>query len=283
MAQKPLIDLHIHSNYSDGLWTPDRIVATARLMGLKAVAITDHDDIRNLPAALKAGKENDVEIVPGIEISAIQGEVETHILGYYIDPENEELLEFTRQFRRHRENRALQILHKLDGLGIHIPFDLLKSKAGLSSLGRPHIADLLVEEGVVFSYNEAFQKWIGDNRPAYIAKKNVTAQRAIQLIHNAGGLAFLAHPGTGVDLDTIQELIRLGLDGIETLHPKHLPMMTEMYQEIVRKNGLLETGGSDCHGGRRGEIMLGIIPIPYHLLEAIKDKRLQTRKTLSVG
>ncbi|MBN2355784.1 PHP domain-containing protein [candidate division KSB1 bacterium] len=275
--QDSLIDLHIHSSFSDGLWTPAKVVETAHIMGLRAIAITDHDDVRNLPQTLQAGRKYGVEIVPGIEISAAQHTTETHILGYYINPENEALLHFTRQFRVHREHRARQILSRLDDLGIHIPFEVLKMKAGEGSLGRPHIADILVEEGVVFSFYEAFQKFLGDNKPAYVPKQCMSAQEAIELIHQAEGLAFLAHPGVGVDEDIIYQLIELGLDGLETLHPRHLTMMIERYQEIVYKHDLLQTGGSDCHGGRRGEIMLGSIKVPADFLDQMQARYAQTR------
>jgi len=250
---------------------------TARQTQLKAIAVTDHDDIRSIMPMALLGAEFGIEVVPGIEISTVQAESETHILGYYINAQHEELIHFTRQFRLHREQRAQQILYRLNTLGIHIPFEILKLKAGEGSLGRPHIADLLVEDGIVFSFQEAFHKYLGENRPCYVKKMKVTAQQAIDLIHDAGGMAFLAHPGTGVSTDIIYQLIDLGLDGIETIHPKHLPLTTEMYHELAVKNNLLETGGSDCHGGRRGEMMLGSMPVPYALLDNIKTRHTQLR------
>lgn len=275
------IDLHIHSSFSDGLLTPSHIVQLAKDVGLRAISVTDHDDVRSVPHVMHAAADSGLEVIPGIELSCMQGTYETHLLGYFIDPQNEQLSSFTRQFRLHREDRAQKILYRLSHLGINIPFEVLKLKAGESSLGRPHIADLLVEEGAVFSYQEAFYKYLGDGRPAFVPKMKVPAEQGIKLIHDAGGLAFIAHPGNGIDTDTLDQLIDLGLDGIESIHPKHSPMMIEMYREYAYKNGLLETGGSDCHGGRRGEIMLGTLAIPYDLLDHIKTRHAQLRMTRS--
>jgi 3',5'-nucleoside bisphosphate phosphatase len=281
LHHEKMIDLHIHSTFSDGLLTPRQVVETAARLGICAIAVTDHDDIRAYSEARAAGLETGVEIVPGIELSSGDNTAEVHLLGYYIDPQNEPLLQFPSQSRSHREQRARQILQRLGNLGMNIPFEILKHKAGEGALGRPHIADIMVEEGMVFSFQEAFNKYLGENRPGYVPKLKISSQDAIDLIHRAGGLAFLAHPGTGVEMDVIRKLIDSGLDGIETMHPRHLPTMIETYRELAFKYGLLETGGSDCHGGRRGELMLGTMTVPWEILEKIKMRHhyLQRVKT----
>jgi len=278
LQNEKLIDLHIHSTFSDGLLTPRRIVETAGKLGICAIAVTDHDDVRAYAEAQTAGLEMGIEVVPGIELSSVEAGAEIHLLGYYIDPHNEPLLQFTQLFRTHRDQRARQILQRLGNLGLNIPFEILKHKAGEGALGRPHIADIMVEEGMVFSFQEAFNKYLGENRPGYVPKMKISSQEAIDLIHRAGGLAFLAHPGTGVENEVIRKLIDWGLDGIETMHPKHTPVMIEAYRELTIKYGLLETGGSDCHGGRRGELMMGTMTVPMAILEKIKVRHHRMRR-----
>jgi len=266
------IDLHVHTNHSDGLKSATEMIRIAAERGLAAVAITDHDGTSALAEAQEAGAKWKVEIIPGIEISAYYQGYETHILGYYIDPHFLPLENFAKKFRLHRAERAKEILRKLNQQGIHIPFELLQARANGSCIGRPHIADLLVEEGFVFSFQEAFSKYLAEKRPAYVAKLRFEAEQAIQLIQQAGGLAFLAHPAVGVPDEVIQQLARQGLDGLETLHPKHHPDQVAHYQELVRQFGMVETGGSDCHGGRMGESMLGYMMVPYAFLEKMKSR-----------
>lgn len=272
------IDLHVHSNHSDGLKSVGEIVRLAQARRLRAIAITDHDVTSGVQEAIEAGLRHGVEIVPGIEISAMCLGCETHILGYFIDPLYPPLQQFAENFRRHRCERAREILRKLIPHGIDIPFDLLQLRAGHSAIGRPHIADLLVEEGFVFSFQEAFNKYLAYNRPAYVPKIHVEAEQAIQLIQQAGGLAFLAHPAVGIADEAIYQLIDCGLDGLETLHPKHSSSQIAYYQELARKWELAETGGSDCHGARQGELMLGCMMVPFSYLENIKGRLLRTQQ-----
>lgn len=272
MPSGPYIDLHIHSSYSDGLLPPAEIVAYAHKLGLAAIAITDHDDISAYAEAQTTAALLGIQVIPGIELSGIHEGCETHILGYLYDVHNPQLIEFTGHMRANRIDRAREIVQRLRHLGMPISFDMVQMRAGHGALGRPHIADIMVEEGYVFSFNEAFQKFLGENKPGYVPKMKLLAEEAIALIHDAGGLAFLAHPGTGTDLATIEALIEMGLDGIETMHPRHFPEMIDYYREVTRRNGLLETGGSDCHGARRGEMMIGTQMVPHDFLEEMKSQ-----------
>ncbi|HOT98538.1 MAG TPA: PHP domain-containing protein [bacterium] len=267
------IDLHIHSTYSDGLLHPAEIVTYASRFGLNAIAITDHDDFSGFAEAAAAGARLGLEVIPGIELSAIHDGYETHILGYLYDVTSAPLLEFAARMRASRVERAEEIVQRLRHLGMPISMEMVKMRAGQGALGRPHIADILVEEGYVFSFNEAFHKWLGENKPGYVPKMKLMAEEAIALVHNSGGLAFLAHPGTGTGIDAIEALIEMGLDGIETLHPRHVPEMITYYRELARRNGLLETGGSDCHGARRGEMMIGTQAVPYAFLNEMRLHR----------
>lgn len=273
------IDLHLHTNHSDGMKSVHEMVAAAAHRKLLAVAVTDHDALAGLAEIDDAARRSQIEVVPGIEISSTCSGFETHILGYFIDRNHSTLKTFTQEFRTQRQDRAREILRKLTYQGIDIPYDLVQSRAGHGVIGRPHIADLMVEEGFVFSFQEAFNKYLAEHRPAFVPKLFIDAEGAIDLIHSAGGLAFLAHPGVGVADDVIHKLALHGLDGIETLHPKHHTGQTLYYQEMARKLNLLETGGSDCHGARSGELMLGCMMVPYRLLESMKEK-LSTRTNI---
>ncbi len=283
MAGPCEIDLHIHSTYSDGLLSPKAIVDYAHNCGLRAIALTDHDEVSGYFEACEAAQPHGLEIIPGIEISSMYHDSETHILGYLFDPHNENLLYVTERFRIHRVERAKEIVARLRHMGMPISFDVVRMRAGHGALGRPHIADIMVEEGYVFSFQEAFQKYLGEHKPGYVPKMKLSVEDAISLIHNAGGLAFVAHPGINTDTSNIHSLIEMGLDGIETMHPKHSPFLVESFQELVRKHNLLETGGSDCHGARRGEMMLGTLPVPYRFLAEMKSQQSMRDVTVRLG
>ena len=270
MSAQSYIDLHIHSTYSDGLLSPAEITAYAHQVGLATIAITDHDDLSAYHEARAAGETLGLEVIPGIELSAIYNGCEAHILGYLYDVTNAPLISFSEHMRANRIERAREIIQRLRHLGMPISFDMVQMRAGHGALGRPHIADIMVEEGYVFSFNEAFQKFLGENKPGYVPKMKLLAAEAIALIHDSGGLAFLAHPGTGTAIEAIEALIELGLDGIETIHPRHTPDMVDYYRDLARRNGLLETGGSDCHGARRGEMMIGTQSVPCDFLAEMR-------------
>lgn len=268
----PNIDLHVHSTFSDGLLGPGQVVELAFQKKIMAIAITDHDEIAGYKAAYEAGKSLGIEVLSGIEISTLDQGMDIHVLGYCLDPHNSEIQDYIQAFKKKRVERAVQIVNRLGEMGIRISFELVKMKANSGSIGRPHIADVLVEEGFVFSFQEAFQKYLADDKPAYVPKAKIESQDAIRMIHNAGGLAFIAHPAIGVSDELIERFVNFGLDGIETLHPKHTPKDIQHYQELCRQYCLLESGGSDCHGARQGEAMLGCMKVPYSFLLALKKR-----------
>ena len=171
-----------------------------------------------------------------------------------------------------REIRAKEIVSRLKSVGIRIPFELVEMKANGAVIGRPHVADVLLEEGHVFSFNEAFYKYLGDNRPAFVPKKAVKPLVALSYIKEAGGLSFVAHPGVNVPRYVIEHLISLGLDGVEVYHPQHSMEQRKVYSELAQKHGKLISGGSDCHGARHGETVIGNGKIPYSIVEAMMDK-----------
>lgn len=273
IKNKRYIDLHIHSNYSDGLLCPKEIFEIANKRNLAAISITDHDSVEAIDKAFELQKEYSIEVIPGIEISVFYKKCEFHLLGYFIDHYNDAIRRYTRLLSNSREKRGEEIVKVLNKQGVNISFDFVKKKANGAPIGRPHIAEVMVEEGYVFSAYEAFQKYLGENRPADIPKYNVGPEKAVDIIKQAKGLVFLAHPGT---IDCCEELIRLlleyGLDGLETIHPKHNLMSRKHFSAVAKKYGLLESGGSDCHGGRDGNIILGTQKIPEQFLVEMKAR-----------
>lgn len=265
------VDLHLHSNHSDGLFTPEEIVTLAAKLDLRAISIVDHDDIGAIEAAIKRGQELNVEIIPGVELSTREENSEVHILGYFIDYRDTKILDYLDFFRQERYKRALKILEKLKRLGIALKVETVLQKAGPGSIGRPHIADAMLEEGYVYSFDEAFHKYIGDGRPAYVPKFKISPEKAIDLITSLGGLAFLAHPGIDLRNEEVLRLAKIGLDGIETVHPKHNLEKIRWLKQVSNQYELLESGGSDCHGNRKGQILMGNYSVPYDLVEKMKE------------
>ena len=276
------IDLHIHSTCSDGLLSPAQIIQIAGERGLKAISITDHDTVAATVTASQLGQEAGIEVVPGIEIGVAYADCEVHLLGYYIDAQSEGLKEYAGLLMASREERARAIVKALQKQGMDIPYELVKQKADGAPIGRPHIAHVLVEEGYVFSSYEAFQKYLGENKAGDIPKLNIGLERAVQLVKEAKGLAFLAHPATiECCQDVLDLLIEYGLDGIETIHPKQAGTQQSYYREMARQYHLLESGGSDCHGGRDGNIAIGTLDVPISFLHEMK-KRLFEKQTTNV-
>jgi len=248
-------DLHTHSNYSDGSLSPAQLVDLSLNSGIKILGITDHDNVYGLDEAVERGKQIGVQVIPGLEFSADFFGKEIHILAYFIDYKNSKLIEFLSVLRKKRLNRSKQILEKLNVLGCNFKINSVFENLNNSiSVGRPHIAMLLVKEGFVNSYNDAFNKYLGDDKPAYIKKPNPPADEIIKLISETGGLSFLAHPGKNFRDELLQEIINMGIDGIETIHPSHSEQDTDYFTSIASENFLLTSGGSDFHGGLKNDI-----------------------------
>jgi 3',5'-nucleoside bisphosphate phosphatase len=243
-------DLHTHTTYSDGSWSPEEIVRKASGLGLDIISITDHDNVKGFKAAYEAGKNLGVEVIPGVEISSEISNREIHILGYFFDPANSELERYLNFFREERVKRASRIVNKLNNLGFNIHLDEVLEKANNSSVGRPHIAQVMLEKGIVSSFYEAFNKYIGNGSPAFEKKVHVSPESAFKIITDAGGLSFIAHPGN-IPEHLLKELIDSGMDGIEVVHPSHNKLQQRFYRGVVNSYFLLECGGSDYHGGKR--------------------------------
>jgi len=266
----PRIDLHIHSTYSDGIKTPAEILDIVRDLGLAAFALCDHDNFGAYFEAKQLLRNGDPELIPGVELSAGRSGEDIHILGYLFDPNSETLIDALEHFRKVRNQRGELMLEKLKNLGVDISLDLVKEIAGQSAIGRPHIADAMVRMKVIRGFDEAFERYIGLNGPAYIPKANLTPREAIELIHKANGLAILAHPSIADAAKHIEEFIGYGLDGIEVYHPYHTDNQRKRFSKLVSSRTILGSGGSDYHGrdGRYG--MIGSMPVPPEYLTAMK-------------
>lgn len=264
------VDLHMHTTCSDGVYTPQEIVVRAKNAGLQIIAITDHDNLAGIEPALEYGKQLGIEVIPGVEISTDLDDREIHLLGYFIDIHHEEFQKYLSFFRQERVDRAIRIVNKLNNLGIGLSMDHVLSIAKDSAVGRPHIAQALIEEGYVNSFYEAFDKYIGNNCPAFERKIHVSPQSALKLISDAGGLSFVAHPGY-INEKILMSLIKFGIDGIEVIHPSHNPSQVRFYRGIVNEYCLLASGGSDFHGGRRDDdSYLGNYYITSHALDNMR-------------
>jgi predicted metal-dependent phosphoesterase TrpH len=274
------LDLHVHTTHSDGSSTPAEVVRLAHRAGVTAMAITDHDITTGIAEATTAGMELGIEVIPGIEISSIHGGSELHILGYFLDPRDAGLHERLTVLRESRHRRNPKIIERLQALGIDITYEEVRALAGTDSVGRPHIARLLMEKGVVASAKEAFDRFLADGRPAYVPRLLPSPAEAIQWIRSAQGLAVLAHPTwvktvEGTLTDLVRQLKTDGLDGIEVHYSTHTPRQTRDYLSLAKQLGLLITGGSDFHGLTKPDIDVGIgrgtLRIPDTLLPRLKD------------
>ncbi len=249
-------DLHIHSTYSDGSLTPFEIVEVSAELQLKVISITDHDTVSGVEETIEAA-QGAIEVIPAVEMSSNIGDLDIHILGYYVDYHDDDLLTYLESFKKHRIERVKKIMRNLSGDGIRLEFEQIKVIAKSCSLGRPHIAEVLVENGYVKSIDEAFAKYLGYHTPYYEPKKNIHPREVIQKIKKCKGVPVIGHPGTIKDEQIIYQLIMDGAVGIEVWHPDHTLRWRQKFHEIALKNGLLMTGGSDCHGKRFGSIQIG--------------------------
>jgi predicted metal-dependent phosphoesterase TrpH len=274
-------DLHIHTTFSDGSFSPQEAVRQAHQAGFTAISITDHDIVDGIPSALAEGTAIGLEVIPGVELSTeVRGAVTTemHILGYFINWENAQFKDSLGLFRKARTQRAHQIIDKLLHLGIRLDKERLFSIAGDGSIGRLHFAKLMVEQGICSDINDAFHKYLGIGKAAYVPKLSLKPEEAIRMIVRTGGIAVLAHPYYGhySNRNLLKGLVSAGLRGIEVWHSKHPPATVKMFSALASDLGLLSTGGSDWHGTFINEpSTLGKIKIPYSSvleLKKYKDK-----------
>jgi len=276
-----LVDLHIHTTASDGVYSPRDSVRQAAEAGLRAVAVTDHDTVAGIPEALAAGREFGIEVIPGVEVSAEFENGACHILGYFVDPAHRGLLDVLGEAREGRDRRNVEILERLKALGLDLAMADIASRAEDGSVTRAHFAAALLAKGYVKSWDEAFEKYLGRDRPAFVYRRRVEPAEAIRAIHDARGLAVLAHPrqlnrNPAETREWIERLAAEGLDGLETQSPDHSAGMARQYRAIGARLGLLETGGTDWHGRADADIRLGVgtgtVRVRYAVVEAMKER-----------
>ncbi|HHV71766.1 MAG TPA: PHP domain-containing protein [Clostridia bacterium] len=264
-------DLHIHTTASDGVLSPEEVVKQAASIGLKAIAITDHDTTDGIFPAVKAGNIHNLEVIPGVEINTEYDNEEIHLLGYYLDYELPFFQELLVKLRNDREERAKKMVDILEKLGKPISLLRLKEISQNSAVGRPHIARCLVEAGYVSSNKEAFDTLIGKGRPAYVPRFKLTPTDAVKFIRKANGIPVLAHPGENFDLQYLKELIKNGLLGLEVFHSDHSNQTKIKLKKIALQYNLIITGGSDFHGGERAaSSQIGTNKVPYSSVQKMK-------------
>ncbi|MBD3165018.1 PHP domain-containing protein [bacterium] len=279
-APDAMIDLHAHSTASDGSLTPSELVSLARDSHLDAIALTDHDTIEGLPEAFDAGRRYGVEIVPGVEISAVAPAGQLHILGYLFDPDSAALHDALQWMQQQRASRNPRLAQRLRELGIPVEMEHVKEIAGTGQVGRPHFARALVELDAASDIEEAFQRYIGEQGIAYIPKTRMEPERAFDAIRAAGGLPVVAHPiymeRHGVRLEEhLPRWIEMGLAGLEVYYSAHSERDMRRFDALVDRFGLIKTGGSDYHGDPKPDIRLGTgfgnLRVPYRLLDEMRS------------
>ena len=256
------IDLHLHTTASDGLLAPAALVQAVLAADVQIFSVTDHDTVDALAEVEARAASARLRLVPGIEVSAFWKRVEFHLLGYFLDPRDPALLRFLQATGDARRTRMQAMVSRLWALGIAVDIGEVMALASDGNVGRPHLARVLVRHGVVASTDEAFERYLGADRPAYVPRPDVTVQDAIRVIHTAGGLASLAHPGVTDRDDALPDLVASGLDAIEAYHAKHSVGLTRRYRKLAERFGLQVTGGSDFHGPEGQEVGPGAPCLP---------------------
>ena len=276
-----VIDLHLHTYFSDGSFSPEELIDTAKKEGLSAVSITDHDTVEGLIQAVPYAQKQGIELVPGVELIAFLGKTEVHMLGYFIDCNSQVLKAYLAKISDLREQRVCRICEKLSSLyGIDIqPQEVLEySKRGTA--GQLHVAKTLVKKGVVSSVWGAFRKYMGEKKLGPALLMDISVEDAISIIRASGGIPVLAHPFLLNRDEVIPRFVEMGLEGLEVYYSKAPDAAVDYYKKLADKYGLVSTGGSDCHGRNRGKIMIGTTRLPYGILEDLKKKKTQLDSSL---
>lgn len=267
------IDLHLHSTASDGVLTPHELIEEAVSLKLKAIALTDHDSIEGVSVAIKEGMRRGIEVIPAVELSSGLNGQDIHFLGYFIDHENEEFCDWLLKLRDMRAERAEKMLKLLRQHNMVIPLEDLMNMAGDGSVGRAHLAQVMVQKGYIDSIEEAFEKYIGRDGSCYVEKYYFSPQEVISTLKDVGGIAVLAHPGLSNVDEFMLDFIGYGLQGLEVLHGEHTSEQSSQYLKFANANNLVPTGGSDFHGlknSKRGR-KLGTVEVPNEFLDRLKQ------------
>ena len=269
------VDLHAHSTASDGSREPADVVREAKRIGLAAIALTDHDTVAGITEAVTAGEALGVRVVPGVELSAVEGDIETHILGLHLS-DTRELEAKLIELREMRRSRAERMVQRLNDLGVRIEFASVLEQAAGGAIGRPHVARAMIAEGWAVDFRDAFDRYLGNGRPAYVTKERLPVTDAVMLIHRSGGLAILAHPSHSGTRERIAAFVEQGMDGVEVRHPSHSSEDISRLAALVQHFSLVPSGGSDWHGSADGPRTLGMMRVPADWLGQ-QDSRVRAR------
>lgn len=265
------VDLHLHTKASDGALAPEELVELASNLNLVTISITDHDNVEGIDAAVNAGKRRGVEVIPGVEMSSDLNGRDVHILGYFIDHHDQKLVQLLKRLREARQDRALKMVDRLREMGLDIYLREVIDMAGEGSLGRAHIAKVLLKKGYIHDIQEAFDRYIGRGMPGYVGKKAYSPAEIIAVIRSVGGVPILAHPGISNVDDYISDFVVNGLQGLEAYHSEHSQEQTELYKNRAEEMGIIVTGGSDCHGlGSSRGLIIGSVYVPDKCLDDLK-------------
>lgn len=262
-------DLHLHTFFSDGTYSPAQLVEQAKKAGLSCIAVVDHDTVEGVEPCLEAGRRLGVEVISGIELTSEYEGQEIHILGYFIAHRNRALLEKLDLLKKYRIQRIYKMVEKLKDIGVALNAQSVFDLSRQGTVGRLHFARAMVNEGLVKSTGEAFAKYIGDKCPAYVLGFRFSPSEVSRLIKEASGISVLAHPCTLSDDGLILKLIEDGIMGLEVYYPEHSQSQIDSYLNLAKKYNLLVTGGSDCHGQAKAEVKIGSVKIPYELVERL--------------
>ncbi|MFV9510073.1 PHP domain-containing protein [Tepidibacillus sp. LV47] len=268
-------DLHTHSTVSDGLNPPSENIKLAKEAGLIALGITDHDSVAGIDEAIQMANIMGIEAIPGIEISTVEQGQDVHVLGYFIQYKDQRFLKQLKELEKFRDRRNAMMIEKLNELGIDIKMEevLAKIRREDANVGRPHIAEVLIDKGIVQTMEEAFDLYLGKNGQAYVNPIRISPEEGVDIIKEAGGVPILAHPGIYDNDEMVVRLIRYGIKGIEVYHPDHSEEDEKKYQQMADQYGILATAGSDFHGSRGGIMFhapIGTKTVSYDIVEKMK-------------
>ncbi|MBO8167676.1 MAG: PHP domain-containing protein [Thermoanaerobacteraceae bacterium] len=267
------VDLHTHTTASDGALSPKQLVAKAINCGLEGIAITDHDTIGGVEEALAAARGKSFIVIPGIEFSTDWNDEEVHVLGYFIDYRNSRLLQLLEKLEESRWRRGQKMVRKLNNAGLTVDWNQVAAMAENGVVGRPHVAQVLVEAGYVSSIAEAFEKYLGKGRPGYVPRFKLTPRDAVREVKNAGGIPVLAHPGLLKRQEKLTEVLTWGFAGIEVYYPEHSKEQTKYFNKLAEQHNLIATGGSDYHGETREKNFLGAATVAKEVVQKLLDLR----------
>lgn len=271
-------DLHLHTHHSDGAFSPEELVTNACRAGLAAIAITDHDSVAGIAPARLAAGGNGPEIIAGVEFGTPADDTnlpEAHIVGLFVDDHDPELRGAIAQWRALRRERVVHICAKLNRLGVTVRPDEVFTLAGNASVGRLHVARVLVDNGAAANINAAFRQWLGADGPAYVPRQCASGADLVALIHRTGGVAVLAHPKLNVTDEEIPRFAAVRIDAIEVYSPEHSAADEQHYLDLAAELGLLVAGGSDCHGENKFRAVLGSVRLDKSRLEALRQRAAQ--------